>query len=158
MRLQRQLISICVGLVLALSIFVAAPAEAHVQLNAPNGGQHLQVCSIYTIEWEVSISHSLLNWDLDYSVTGPNGPWTAIATDLPAGSGAVGSIHTYDWIIPDAISDQVRVRVIMDNSGTDYQDISESNSSIFPSGIVGDIDGNCMVSTSDLLVLFANWG
>ena len=158
MRLQRLLISNCVGLVFGISLLVAGPAEAHVQLNAPNGGQHLPVCSVYTIEWQIVIAHSLLNWDLAYSVSGAGGPWIEIASDLPAGSGAVGSIHTYDWTIPDTITDQMRVRVIMDNSGTDYQDISASNSSITPSAIVGDLDGDCSVSVTDLLLLFSRWG
>jgi len=158
MRLQRLLISNCVGLVLGSSLFIAGPVQAHVILDAPNGGQHLQVCSVYTIQWHIQISHNLLNWDLAYSVSGAGGPWTPIVTNLPAGSGAVGSIHTYDWTIPDDVSDQVRVRVIMDNSGTDYQDISANNITIFPSGIIGDLDGDCSVNTSDLLLLFGGWG
>ena len=106
--------------------------------------------------FQILISHNLLNWDLEYSVNGAGGPWIEIVSNLPAGSGAVGSIHTYDWIVPDTVSDQVRVRVTMDNSGMDYQDVSASDLSI--SRIPGDIDGNCSVETVDLLLLFSAWG
>lgn len=103
---------------------------AHTRLNAPNGGVALKCGSVNTVEWEVLISHGLLNWDLWYSVTGSSGPWMPIATDLPAGSGSVGSIHTYDWTIPHDLSSDVYVRVRMDNSGTDYEDVSNGANSI----------------------------
>lgn len=143
---------------LGISLLVANPVQAHVQLNTPNGGEQLEVGTVYEIQWQILIAHNLLNWDLHYSVTGPNGPWIPIALNLPAGNGAVGSIHTYDWTIPDAVSDQVRVRVIMDNAGADYQDISASDLSIIPAPIMGDINGDGVVSTADLLLLLAAWG
>lgn len=158
MRLHRILISNFVGLVLGISVLVVAPVQAHVQLDTPNGGEQLEVGSVYTVQWHILISHSLLNWDLAYSVTGPNGPWIVIASNLPAGSGAVGSVHTYDWTIPDNVSDEVRVRVIMDNSGTDYSDISNGNLSIVPEPVNGDIDGDGSVGTIDLLILLGAWG
>ncbi|MCH8823404.1 MAG: hypothetical protein IH984_07835 [Planctomycetes bacterium] len=158
MRLQKLLFSKCIGLVLGISLFMADPVKAHVVLDAPNGGQQLEVGSVYTIQWHIMISHNLLNWDVAYSVTGVGGPWIAIATNLPPGSGAVGSIHTYNWTIPDAVSNQVRVRVIMDNSGKDYQDISNSNLSIIPAPVAGDVNGDGIVNTTDLLILLGNWG
>ena len=74
----------------------ASPVLGHVQLNYPNGGEQLEVGSVVTVEWQILISHSLLNWDLWYSTTGSNGPWIVIAVDLAPGSGSVGSIHTYE--------------------------------------------------------------
>ena len=106
------------------------PAWAHVTLLAPNGGEVLEVGSTFTVRWQINIAHNLLNWDLWYSTTGAGGPWIEIAMDLPPGSGSAGSIHTYDWTVPNAVSDQVRVRVRMDNSGLDYYDISNSDLSI----------------------------
>lgn len=158
MRLQRLLISNFIGLVLGISVLVSAPVQAHVQLDSPNGGEQLEVGSVHTIQWHILISHSLLNWDLAYSTNGAAGPWIEIVSNLPAGSGAVGSVHDYDWTIPDNVSDQVRVRVIMDNSGTDYSDISNGNFSIIPEPINGDIDGDGSVGTIDLLILLGAWG
>ena len=108
----------------------ASPVLGHVQLNYPNGGEQLEVGSVVTVEWQILISHSLLNWDLWYSTTGSGGPWIVIAENLAPGSGSVGSIHTYEWTIPDTLTSQGRVRVRMDNTGTDYEDISNADFSI----------------------------
>ncbi len=113
-----------------LAALAAAPASAHVGLDAPNGGEALEVCSEFTISWRILIAHNLQNWDLWYSTAGSGGPWTTIAMNLPPGSGAVGSIHTYDWTIPDAVDGSVWVRVRMDNSSTDYEDVSNAPFSI----------------------------
>ncbi|MCH8027440.1 MAG: thrombospondin type 3 repeat-containing protein [candidate division Zixibacteria bacterium] len=124
---------------------LASNANGHVTLSDPNGGETLEVGSTYTIRWSIAISHNLQNWDLWYSTTGAGGPWLVIAMNLPAGSQSVGSIHTYDWAVPDNQSNQVRVRVRMDNSGTDYEDISNGNLTII--GI--DSDGDGVVDTED---------
>lgn len=108
----------------------AVPASAHVVLDAPNGGEELEVGSVFTVTWHIQIAHNLQNWDLWYSTDGTNGPWISIAQDLPAGSGQAGSVHTYDWTIPDVVDDSVWVRVRMDNSATDYFDVSNASFSI----------------------------
>ena len=105
-------------------------ARAHVDLDAPNGGEVLQVGSAFTIEWHVAIEHNTLDWDLWYSTTGSNGPWMPIAADLPAGDTTRGAPHSFEWTIPDTPSDEVRVRVRQDNSDTDYEDISDANLTI----------------------------
>ncbi len=116
----------------AAALVMANPARAHVRIIVPNGGEELEVGSTYTIRWTIVIQHNQQNWDLWYSTTGPGGPWTTIVANLPPGPFNVGSVHTYDWTIPDAVSDQVRVRVRMDNAGTDYFDISDGDLSIVP--------------------------
>ena len=108
----------------------ATAARAHVRLDAPNGGEQLEVGSVFTIRWTILIAHNLQNWDLWYSTTGSNGPWTPLAMNLPPGSGAVGSVHTYNWTIPDVVDPSVWVRVRMDNSGMDYYDVSNAPFSI----------------------------
>ncbi len=145
------------GVVLSLGL-MAGSANAHVILNDPNGGEVLEVGSVFTIEWQIQISHDLQNWDVWYSTTGNNGPWIEVAMDLAPGSGAVGSIHTYDWTVPDTVSDQAFVRVRMDNNGTDYEDVSASAFSIVPPPVEGDLNGDGMVGTTDLLLLLGAWG
>ncbi len=95
-----------------LALFAGA-AGAHVTLQAPNGGEVLPGGSTFTVQWTIDISHNLQNWDLWYSTTGASGPWIPIAVDLAPGSGAVGSAHSFDWVVPDTPSAQVRVRVRM---------------------------------------------
>lgn len=104
---------------------LATPLAAHTDILLPNGGEVLVPGSMYTIEWTIVIAHNQNNWDLWYSTEGSGGPWIPIATDLPPGSATVGSVHSYDWTVPDAPSDNVFVRVRMDNTGTDYFGVSD---------------------------------
>ncbi len=140
--------------VLALS---ASPARAHVTIDAPNGGEQLEVGSVFSITWRITIQHTLLNWDLWYSTTGAGGPWTPISMNLPAGSSSPGSIHTYNWTIPAVVDDSVWVRVRMDNSGTDYYDVSNAPFSIMPA-CPWDLDGDRAVGMDDLMVIIDGWG
>ena len=110
---------------LTFTVLSSAPALAHVALDSPNGGEQLQAGSSFTVEWHVVIAHNQLNWDLYYSTTGPSGPWLVIAEDIPLGDGSSGAAHSFQWTVPDEPSDRVRVRVVQDNNGVDYEDISD---------------------------------
>lgn len=108
----------------------AVPALAHVQLDAPNGGERLEVGSVFTIEWHDVIDHGSANYDLWYSTTGPDGPWIEIAVDLARSFAPDG--ETYDWMVLGAPSDEVRVRVRQDNdAGPKYNDVSDGDLAIF---------------------------
>ena len=120
-----------IGLLGACSFLFVNPAHGHVDLNLPNGGEVLQVGSVYSITWVIFIPHDLQNWDLWYS-TDSGASFIAIEMDLPPGDGSQGAVHTYDWTIPDTPSTQVRVRVRMDNSGFDYLGESVSDFVIEP--------------------------
>ncbi len=64
-------------------------------------------------------------------------------------------MHTYDWTIPrEAVSDQVRVRVRMDNRGTDYEDMSDENFTVvepIPTPVFkrGNADGQGALNITD---------
>lgn len=111
-------------------ICLAGPGMAHIDVLAPNGGEVLTVGDQVSIEWTIAIAHGQLDWDVWYSTTGPAGPWIQIAMDLPPGSTAAGSVHNHMWTVPNAPSTMVRVRVRMDNTGADYEDISDANFTI----------------------------
>ena len=137
-----------IALFVISALFVlTTPSFGHVILDAPNGGETLEVGSVFTITWYIEIVHDLLNWDLWYSTTGAGGPWIPIEMNLPPGSPAVGSVHTYDWTVPEeAVSDQVRVRVHMDNYfDIDYEDVSDGDVTVTTASggfIRGDADGD----------------
>ncbi len=151
MRVSKRLIFV------AALFVVAGPVQGHTLLLAPNGGEQLQVGSVFTVRWQVTGgNYNPLNWDLRYSTTGAGGPWTALALNLPAGSGANGSIHTYNWTLPPVVDDTVWVRVRMDNAGVDYLDVSNAPFSIV--AIPGDIDEDGFVGINDFLLLLGLWG
>jgi hypothetical protein len=145
-------------LVFVTALFVAAgSAMGHTLLLNPNGGEVLPVGSVFTVRWQVTGgNYNPLNWDLWYSQTGAGGPWTTLAMDLPAGSGANGSIHTYNWTVPSVVDDTMWVRVRMDNAGADYVDVSNAPFSIVT--IPGDLDQDGIVGIADFLALLGAWG
>ncbi|MEE9293479.1 MAG: DUF4215 domain-containing protein [Phycisphaerae bacterium] len=140
-RSRKVVLTAWLGLACALA---GSPARGHVILNDPNGGEALEVGSVSTIEWQIQITHSLQNWDLWYSTTGPGGPWIEIAMDMSPGNPAAGSVHSYEWTIPDTPSNQTRVRVRMDNSGADYYDESDGDFTIVPA--VPPLPGPCNIT------------
>ena len=118
-------------LVICTCLLMPGSAFGHVILDAPNGGEVLTANSVFSIEWHVQIQHSTQNWDLWYSTTA-GGPWIEIAMDLGAGDLTSGSIHTFDWLVPDVLTDEARVQVRMDNTTTDYYDASDGYFTITP--------------------------
>lgn len=109
---------------------IAASANAHVVLLAPNGGEILQSGSTYMIRWQILVQHNTQGWDLWYSVSGPNGPWVSIASNLPPGNTNMGAMQAYQWTVPFAPSTTVRVRVRQNNARVSYNDVSDSDLTI----------------------------
>lgn len=118
-----ELSSFVTRIVGATALVVGSNLSAQVTLLNPNGGE-LVVGQTCEIQWRVVTAQNTQNWDLYYSTTGPSGPWTPIALDLPPGDTSAGAYHTHPWSIPLALSNDVRVRVVQDNTATDYDDVS----------------------------------
>ena len=76
--LERRLATLTCGTAV-LIVLLAAQVHAHVFLDRPNGGEVLEVGSVYTIVWGDEVSHGPADYDLWYSTTGPDGPWITIA-------------------------------------------------------------------------------
>lgn len=112
-------------------LLLATPAFAHVELDAPNGGETLVLGEPYQVTWSILVNHNTINWDLFYSTESDNGPWTPIALDIEPGNIGIGAVHTYDWA-PDALADQAWVMIVQDNEGLDYEDVSDAPFSIVP--------------------------
>ena len=141
--------SVRAALIATAAASLAGTAYAHVKLDKPNGGEVLSAGDTFTVEWHILISHTLQNWDVWYSTTSSTGPWIPIATDLPAGSGVVGSVHTFNWTIPDTPSTTAYVRVRMDNIGTDYYDESDFALTIIGTAAT-DCNGNGVPDAVDI--------
>ncbi len=98
---------------------------AHVGLNSPAGGESYIEGEVVNIEWVVLVAHGLENWDLEYSTVSESGPWVLIAEDITAGDPSTGAVHDFDWTIPAAaVSPTVWIRIMMDNTGIDYEDVN----------------------------------
>ncbi len=133
---------------------VAASVHAHVTLNSPNGGESLTGGSNYLVEWVADVPHDTLNWDLWYSTSSADGPWTIIAEDLPVGDIFFGSPHSELWSVPDIVAANAWVRVRMDNDvQEDYNDVSAASFSIVASpSLRADYNGNGVVDAGDYTV------
>lgn len=126
-----------VSVVFATLLFASA-ARAHIYIGTPDGGEVFEVGSTVTVTWEVLQAHEMENWDVEYSTTGAFGTYIPVATDLPEGDSSIGSVHRYDWTVPDTVSATVRVKAIMDLPAMgDYEDFSNADFTIVPLQSVG---------------------
>ena len=87
--------------VTATFVDVAAPAVA---LTSPVGGEAWDLGTAHTITWTASDNVGVDSVDVDYSLSGPGGPWLPVAHGL-ANSG------TFPWTVPAQASDSALVRV-----------------------------------------------
>ena len=105
-------------LVLLLGISFVDPAEAHVDLVYPDGGETFSAGDVVTVEWQIVIPHDQQNWDLYFSPDGGE-TWRPIVEDLPVEQ------VTYEWTVPGASTMRGQIRVIQDNTGANYEDRSD---------------------------------
>ena len=87
--------------VTATFVDVAAPV---VTLSAPVGGEAWGQGTPREIRWTASDNAGVDSVDVDYSLSGPGGPWQAVAH-------GVANTGTYAWTVPGVASDSARVRV-----------------------------------------------
>lgn len=104
---------------LLLSLNYIGHANGHVQLDSPKGGEIFEVGETLTITWTRIIPHNQKKWDLFFSLDG-GVTWNTLEVDLPT------SQFSYEWIIPDSITEMARIQIYMDNEGTDYSDNSSN--------------------------------
>jgi hypothetical protein len=136
----------------SLAVILVTPTIcwAHVELDAPNGGETLQVGSTFTIRWYPSIQHDTLNWDLWYSTESSQGGWEAIAMNLPVISPIAGTPHSYDWLVPELGNTDAWIRVRQDNGSVDYYDVSDESFSIAVPFLGSDFNEDGQVGSGDL--------
>lgn len=94
-------------------------ATAHVQLDSPKGGEVFAVGDTLSIKWTRIVQHNQENWDLYFSSDG-GVTWESLELDLPT------SQLEYEWIVPEVITEQGQIQILMDNAGTDYTDSSNN--------------------------------
>ncbi len=101
-----------------VSLILANPVWGHVELVSPVGGETFYSGDKVNIRWQITIPHEQENWDVYFSSDGGVN-WDIIESDLdPAET-------SYQWTVPQLETDQARIRIYMDNVGTDYDDTSD---------------------------------
>jgi len=102
--------------VLAVSVPDTIPPT--VTVTAPNGGEVLNIGTVYTITWDATDNVGVASTDVDYSYDG-GANWYDVA-DL------TGNPGSYDWTVPNTPSTQCLVKVTCfdaaTNSGFDVSD------------------------------------
>ncbi|MFH1062870.1 MAG: hypothetical protein V1747_08340, partial [Candidatus Omnitrophota bacterium] len=89
-------------------------------LSHPNGGETLNVGQAYTIDWTTAGTINTVN--LYYSVNSGSSYDTSIVTGL-------SNINSYAWTVPDAIGNQLRVKV-ENPDNTNVADVSNADFTI----------------------------
>lgn len=107
------------GLFLSLLTFLMSAGSlfAHVQLDYPTGGETFTAGEIISIHWRTLIQHNQENWDLYFSPDG-GGSWEVIKLDM------VAAQLSYQWTVPQTVTENALIRIVQDNQSADYDDYS----------------------------------
>jgi hypothetical protein len=85
----------------------STPAARFVAMQFPRGNETFLIGSVQTIRWSAAqIGGEPATIDLDLSATGPDGPWTPIAADIPDGG------HR-QWIVSGPPSGSAHIRITL---------------------------------------------
>jgi hypothetical protein len=128
----------------AAVLLLPAAASGHIKIMSPTGGETFTAGEVVTIEWCINIGHTLQNWDIWYSTDVTDtftecddqaGTWVGVVANVPPTCTNGGSnfcitpanpcCMQYLWTVPDINSSTVKIRIRMDNTGTDYFDVSD---------------------------------
>lgn len=139
---------------LQFGLLLAIHANAHVNLISPVGGEVFNAGETVNIQWEEVISHNTENWDLFFSGDGGI-TWNPIELDIAEDS------LSYQWVVPDTPTSAGQIRIVMDNVGNDYEDISEnftisSTTSIFEKAEFYNLKVFPNPMTDKAVIIFAN--
>ncbi len=123
----------CLWVMVGVCALFAHSAGGEVRLLDPIGGEILRYGNVFRIEWAVLQYQPVKDWDLYYSITGPEGEWLDLALDLyPGDVSSAGCTLWYDWTIPDRHTTQASVKIVRDGLGGTWEDISEVDFTILP--------------------------
>jgi len=104
-------------IIFLMSFVIGGNAIAHVQLDQPQGGETYVSGATVLIKWSLVQSHQQENWDLYFSSDGGT-TWEDLQLNME------NSKFTYIWTVPDLLTETARIKIVQDNAGADYQDVS----------------------------------
>ncbi len=123
-----------------------------VSVIAPNGGENWAAFSNQTIVWNANDNTGVSFLDISYSITGPAGPYIAIAN---------GEINDgfYIWTVPSDTTANAYVKIAAyDGSSNSAEDISNAPFTIFTSSsscnyIMGDVNNSGSLNGLDVVFM-----
>ena len=98
-------------------LFLSLGSYAHVDLTSPEGGETFMAGDTITIRWVQVQAHDTQNWELYYSPDGSD-TWQTITTTIAVPD------REFLWVVPEEETTEGRIRVVQNNSDTDFQDVS----------------------------------
>lgn len=134
-------------LIILIWFFCINSSFAHITLLGPEGGETFVPGEVITISWEESQTHIPIDFDLQFSSDG-GVTWEDIA------SLNVDQFE-YKWMVPDMETEQGKIKVIQDNDGMNYTDIS-SNFRISKTEIVTAIEDSRDPAPFEILSNYPN--
>ena len=121
---------------ISLFLLLNISTYAHVDLTYPEGGETFYSGDTVTITWVQVQAHDIQNWELYYSPDGGD-TWEEISINIAI------SLREYIWVVPDEETTMGRIRVVQNNSDTDYQDVSTNIKIVRITGI-NEFDNNSL--------------
>jgi hypothetical protein len=100
-----------------------------VSLIAPNGGEMWTINTAHDIMWTASGGTGALKIMLEYSTTGPTGPWTVIVDKEP-------NDGSYSWNVPNIPSTDCYVLVMVTDSATTPERAFDTGNAAFTITVV----------------------
>jgi hypothetical protein len=125
-----------------LRVYLQTTAATQLSLAPvhPNGGQCFIPGSAGFIHWTSSVpSPGTATVDIEFSSTGPLGPFTSIASNAP-------NSGTYQWQIPVVSSNECYLRFTIDDGMTTVESTTAAPFSIGPCDITTGIADNALVA------------
>jgi|GEM_PF-1429530 len=101
---------------------ITEPTSPAITVTSPNGGENLMVGLIHEITWTSTgeIETVMIEYSADNGVS-----WEMVATSTP-------NEGSYEWTVPDNLSDDCRVRITGEDSDNSPSDTSDAAFSIIP--------------------------
>ncbi|MDY7110464.1 MAG: FG-GAP-like repeat-containing protein [Planctomycetota bacterium] len=133
----------------------SAPAEPLIHPRRPRGGETIIAGSVCFIDWSAAVpaGSPQPTMAIELSVSGPDGPFEMVASSVPDNG-------RYQWHAPADLpsSDECHVRLTLSTEPPTVGVTPAPFVIVNLDGIPGDVNGDGIVDTADLLLLLASWG
>ena len=133
----------------------STPAEAFIYPKRPRGGETLIANSVCFIDWYAAVPAGKVQptMMIELSISGPYGSFQTIAEEVPDNG-------RYQWLVPDNLltSEDCHLRFTLSTDPPAVAVTASPFTIINPNLIPGDVNGDGIVNTEDLLLLLGAWG